>query len=919
MIYGNNGGSTPDFKTTSENLASDVFAKYFDVNQNLQNFYKDYTKDMTWGSAGYGAKSPSYQELINKNGSEVFEVPADQIKSHLGDNASYKKTGIVVVGREGGEQFNYYKQNFKGKTSTGNVFGLTEEEKSVIKLAKETCEKVIVLINSTQVMEFKELSVDPDIDAIMWIGYPGPYGLYKVCETLLGKVNPSGHLGDTFPTNGAVAPALQSFGNIPWVNANTFSKDANVNSYLIEAEGIYSGYRYYETRYADAVLGKGNATTAKAGQYTASDYSVATTDGTWNYNHEVNYSFGHGLSYTTFKQTLDSVEIKGDKETATVKATVENTGSVAGKSVIQLYAQTPYTEYDKSNGVEKSAIQLLDFEKTSLLEPKQKVQVTMNVDLENIASYDSKKAKTYIADAGTYYISLGESAHDALNNVFATQGKTTKDGLDKNGDASKVYSWSWDEFDDKTFSVTDNGTPITNRVSDGDSSMDLNSFEGYENTVTYLSRKDWVSTFPKAYEGLSATGRLATLLGNDFIALKTNDDVSSFAWGVDKGLTLNDLKGATWDDPRWNDLVNQVTIDEFLSFASNAFHNIAPIESVGYIGNKADDGPGGSDSYSFESGQFEGTKWSDAEDYKGYGTRVAPSQQNLAYTFNKELAYENGQIILGETSLIFNLPIMIGPGMNLHRHGYNGRGGEYYSEDPILSGFIGSASVQGAQSKGVLVNIKHAAFNDQEVNRSGIAVFMNEQKARELELRNLQQAFEGKGKPASFEGNNEYDNTYKVGAYGVMTSYNRIGATASSANKGVMVDIMRNEWGFKGYNVTDFTGVSLKAAPKESILYGTTAFCGFGSATGTVAEYWKGEVLEKDADMSAAIKQNIKYILYSLANSNALNGINSSSRKVELMTSWRAIYISLLTIFGATTLAAIVSYITFAIKEGRGE
>lgn len=304
---------------------------------------------------------------------------------------------------------------------------------------------------------------------------------------------------------------------------------------------------------------------------------------------------------------------------------------------------------------------------------------------------------------------------------------------------------------------------------------------------------------------------------------------------------------------------------------------------------------------------------------KGYGTRVAPSQQNLAYTFNKELAYENGQIILGETSLIFNLPIMIGPGMNLHRHGYNGRGGEYYSEDPILSGFIGSASVQGAQSKGVLVNIKHAAFNDQEVNRSGIAVFMNEQKARELELRNLQQAFEGKGKPASFEGNNEYDNTYKVGAYGVMTSYNRIGATASSANKGVMVDIMRNEWGFKGYNVTDFTGVSLKAAPKESILYGTTAFCGFGSATGTVAEYWKGEVLEKDADMSAAIKQNIKYILYSLANSNALNGINSSSRKVELMTSWRAIYISLLTIFGATTLAAIVSYITFAIKEGRGE
>lgn len=917
LIYGNNGGSTPDYNTVMDNLASDVFNQYFDVNQDLQNFYKDYTKDMTFGSKGYGAKSPSYEELTCKDGSEVFEVPAEQLKSHLGDTKAYGKTGIVVLGREGGEQFNYYKQNFKGKTSTGNVFGLTEDEKSVIKLAKETCEKVIVLINSTQVMEFKELTVDPDIDAIMWIGYPGAYGLHKVCETLLGKVNPSGHLGDTFPTNGAAAPAMQSFGDIPWSNASEFSKDANVNSYLIEAEGIYAGYRYYETRYADSVVNKGNATTAKAGQYTAADYSLATVDGTWDYNHEVNYPFGYGLSYTTFKQTLDSVEIKGDKETAIVKVTVENTGEVAGKSVIQLYAQTPYTEYDIANGVEKSAIQLIDFEKTSLLEPNQKVQITMNVDLENLASYDSKNAKTYIADAGTYYLSLGESAHDALNNVFAAQGKTTKDGMDKDGDSSKVYSWNWDSFDDKTFSVSDTGVAITNRLSDGDSSMDINSFEGYENKVTYLSRNNWVDTFPKAYEGLSATGRLATLLGNDFISLKTDDDVSSFVWGAKNGLTLNDLKGAAWDDPRWSDLVDQVTIDEFLKFASNAFHNIAPIESVGYVGNKADDGPGGSDSYSLESGQFEGTKWSDAEDYKGYGTRVAPSQQNLAYSFNKELAFENGEIILGETSLIFNLPIMIGPGLNLHRHGYNGRGGEYYSEDPILSGFIGSASVQGAQSKGVLINIKHAAFNDQEINRSGIAVFMNEQKARELELRNLQQAFEAKGKPASFENNEEYKDTYKVGAYGVMTSYNRIGATASSANKGVMVDIMRNEWGFKGYSVTDFTGVSLKAAPKESILYGTTAFCGFGGATGSVADYWKEDVLSKDASMSSAIKQNIKYILYSLANSNALNGINSSSRKVELMTSWRATYIALLTIFSATTIAALASYVTFAIKEGK--
>ena len=192
---------------------------------------------------------------------------------------------------------------------------------------------------------------------------------------------------------------------------------------------------------------------------------------------------------------------------------------------------------------------------------------------------------------------------------------------------------------------------------------------------------------------------------------------------------------------------------------------------------------------------------------------------------------------------------------------------------------------------------------------------MNEHKARELELRNLQQAFEGKGKPASFYDNEEYNDTYTQGAYGVMSSYKRIGATACSANRGVMVDIMRNEWGFKGYNVTDFTGVSLKAAPKESILAGTTAFCGFGSASGSVAEYWSGDVLSKDADMCAAIKNNIKYILFSLANSNALNGVNSTTKRVELMTGWRATYITMLTVFSATTITTATLFLVSYFRQ----
>jgi len=346
-------------------------------------------------------------------------------------------------------------------------------------------------------------------------------------------------------------------------------------------------------------------------------------------------------------------------------------------------------------------------------------------------------------------------------------------------------------------------------------------------------------------------------------------------------------------------------VEEFLSFAENAFHNIASIDSVGLMQYAADDGPGGSDSHYLTEGSYQGVPYADAGDYD-YGFRVAPSPVNLAYSWNKELAYENGEIILGESTLVLNLPIMIGPGMNIHRHAYNSRGVEYYSEDPILSGYMGSAVVQGAQSKGTLVNIKHAAFNDQEINRSGIAVFMTEQKARELELRNLQQAFEANGKPASFRENESKNNSYITGALGVMTSYNRIGAVAPSANHGVMVQIMREEWDFKGYSVTDFTGVSPKAAPKESILFGTTAFCGFGV---TNIDYWDAESLSGDRDILLAIKQNLHYILYSLANSAALNGVNATTHTVNLMTWWRMLYISLIVVCSVGIAVSTAGYV----------
>ena len=889
-VYGSSGGSITDGNATVP-ITKCFQERGFQLNPSTLAAYEKYFSDKNWTKPRFGGGIiPEYAEITSYNNpheftmDEVLALNADFRK----DYADYADAAIVVVGRPGSEGGAYY-PGAAGledgvHTQTGNILGLSDNEVALIEEAKANFEKVIVLINAVNPMEIGSLKNDPGIDAVVWIGFPGAYGFYGVADVLNGTVAPSAHLGDTMAANTAVDPAMQSAGNIPWANAADFASDQNVNSYLIEAEGIYTGYRYYETRYADIVLGNGGAN-ASAGTYAAADGTIAAADGVWNYSDQVVYPFGYGLSYTTFDQTIDQVSIAADKKTADVTVTVKNTGDAAGKSVIELYASVPYTDYDKEHGVEKSAIQLMNYEKTNTMKPGESQTITVNVDMSLLASYDAFGAGTFIVDPGTYYFTLGTDAHDALNNVLAAQGKSVDDGMTADGDATKTYTWNWDgEVDAETFSTAKTGEKIVNQLTEGDYAMDMNYFK--PGTVTYMSRSDWNGTYPKAYEGLVADGRLKELLSSDLYQIKTGENVSDIVFGdTTSKLTINDMKGAEWDDPRWDELVSKTTVDEFLTFASSAFHNIAAIPSVGFNQSGCDDGPGGSDSHYLNEGSYQGVAYADAENYNS-GTRVAPSPTNLAYSWNKELQYENGEIILGESTLVLNLPIMIGPGMNIHRNAYNGRAVEYYSEDPVLSGYTGSAVVQGAQSKGTLVNIKHAAFNDQEINRSGIAVFMSEQKARELELRNLQQAFEGKGKPASFAADSTKKDAYTIGALGVMTAYNRIGAVAPSANVSVIRNIMMNEWGFHGYNVTDFTGVSLKAMPKESIMNGTTAFCGFGASV----DYWNAEALSGDRQMLLSIKEDMHNILYSLANSAALNGVNETTHTEEVQTWWRTLY-----------------------------
>lgn len=930
-VYGSNMGTKPDLNVVDDgNTAPEAYSQRgIQINPSLMDAYK--TVQNTAGKNPVDAwTGERFSSNFGSDFTKSLEVDIDTLPAGYNkDYASYKDAAIVTISRNGGERNTYAVGG--ADTTTTNILGITQNEKKAIAEAKKVGGPVIVLINSCNPMELKELEEDDGIDAILWIGFPGSYGFYGVADVLVGNANPSGHLGDTFAANAAVNPAMVSYGTnggVAWDE-----KGVNGKNYLVNQEGIYSGYRYYETRYADVVMGKNGAASAKAGTYVNADATVATADGTWKYDNEVVYTFGYGLSYTKFTQTLDSINIKANKKTAEVTVTVKNTGELPGKDVVELYAQTPYTDYDVKYNVEKAAVQLMDYEKTRLLAPGDSQTITMNVDMQNIASYDYTNAKTYILDNGTYYFAIGNDSHDALNNILKAQGYEVE------GNSGNARSWTWNDgkygdtktkVDNITFSYSKEGEKITNQVSDDNySGMDINAF--LPGTAKYLTRNDWNGTYPEIVDNISAnaSATIKKALSSDYYEIHTNDDTSAFKWGVNawnseegadnsKSIHFSEMAGADWDDERWNQIIDQLTIKEFLDFAQKAMHNVGALPGIGYGGQSADDGPGGSDSHTMKEGKYQGKAFKEMSDwddkYANYGTRVFPAPLNLAYSWNKELEYENGQIVIGETGLIYDLPIMIGPGMNIHRHAWNARGFEYYSEDPVLSGFTGSAVTQGAQSKGVMVNIKHFAFNDQENDRDGIATFMNEQSARELELRNFQQAFEANGKPAAWLNDEDHADDYTVGALGVMTSFNRIGAIAVGANEGVMQNILRGEWGFKGYCVTDFSQVSPKAAPKESIQFGTTAFCG-SRVQGSVVDYWTPEVLIKDANICAAIKLDLKYNLYSLAQTLAMNGYNTSTRTVQLDTPWRQLYRGLQIGFGISTGLILAGWAALEVVE----
>ena len=847
-----------------------------EVNPSLWSFYEDnidnYKTNPEKGDnsirSGDGASTDGYYT--------VNEIPwSEYTDAAKADFANYNDAAIVVISRLGGEMYDISSDtDSKGNpdetvNGSGNALELTIQERELLQQVSSQFDKTIVLINSTNALECDFVDdASLGVDAVMWIGYTGVVGLYGVSDLLVGNANPSGRLVDTYCVDNTTSPSYVNFTTETWTNADElgdlmfdFSLDSNMY-YNVYQEGIYVGYRYYETRYEDYVLGQGNA-------------------GNYDYTADVKYPFGYGLSYTSFEYSDFSLTENDDSFDITV--TVTNTGDYAGKDVVEVYMQSPYTDYDKANGIEKAAIELCGFAKTSVMDPGASETVTVNVSKEELRTYDAYNEKTYIVDEGVYYFAVGSDAHEALNSVLYVKG-ADESKMTSNGNSDLVYMWVNDTMDTTTYAVSNDGEEdyaITNQFDNAD----LNLVDGGEQQITYLTRSDWTGTFPKETVKLELTEGLQA----EMTSLKeyeiTETDAEMPTMGADNGMTLAMMIGKDYDDPDWEDLLDQVTYDEMASLIGVGYHGTKSVESVAKPRTVDENGPQG---FTKKLTDVLGN----SEPLTAY-----TDENIMAATWNTDYMYTVGQQI-GEDGLALGIVGLYGPAMNTHRSPYAGRNFEYYSEDGYLAGKIAAAEVSGIQSKGVYVYIKHYALNDQETNCRCYSIFANEQAIREIYLEPF--------KHAVVEG----------GAMNVMNSFARVGVVWSGAHEGLMTEVLRNEWGMKGFALTDYSNTGNTFDIKLGVMAGTDAWDCSAEGSGTWSAKLAATNGTGDAALAQAMRQATHRILYVVANSAAMNGLSTSSKIVKNIPWWRALIYAVLAL-GVILLALSIFLIAKKVKYNK--
>ena len=809
---------------------------------------------------------------------------------------------IVLIGRSSAE----------GNDLAAGALSLTAAETEMINGAKAANDNVILLVSGDQSPEIGAYKNDAGIKAILKFGNAGYRGAYGLADVIVGNVSPSGKLVDTWSVSSNSSPAMVNYGDMQYSNSNRIMA-SQANKYVSYNEGIYTDYKYYETRYEDTVLNQGNASS-----------SVGATSGSrWNYSNEVIYSYGYGLSYTRFEKNIVGEPVfDSENRTASITVNVKNTGGVAGKEVVQVYAQAPYI----GGGVEKASVQLMGFEKTDTLQPGADEDVTVTLNMQWLASYDYEDAETYIMDAGDYYFAIGNGAHDALNNILAAKGKTTADGMDADGNAALTYKWRQAATDTETYSTSAyTGAEITNAFDD----VNINYW--VKDAVTYLSRSAWDTTWPRKLE-LAASSDMLSLLNdtkryengkwNDTKERAKSDEVAysdlTTEADVNDAVTngsvviqnVVSMRNKPYDDEGWNVVLDTLSIYEMSRMVAQWRYYINACPTVTFNSTGGGDGPAGLTKpylyYSIDKTTGKKTAVADGQTMtdgitdeqiliSGMDAGVYSSEPVLAATFNKDLAARVGAMY-GEDGLYTGTGFLWGLGANMHRIPYGGRVSEYYSADSVHSALIGAEVAGASKEHGVVLVAKHFVINEQEQNRIGVATFTNEQALRENYLR-------------SFEGIATYGEMQ-----GVMTAYNRIGLLSCTAEYDLLTTVLREEWGSQAYVISDLNSPTAGLYDgNAAIAAGLSTFLNNGTYDATSGAYVNTtlnvENIKSDPTLLYGAREACHRMLYNFIHSNAVNGLDENSRVLFVTPWWKPVLITLDVICGIVAVGSVAMYI----------
>ena len=775
-VYGGTGSGSMSKQYKTVSLLDGMKQAGLKTNTELSKLYTDYRKDRP--EVGMFAQDWT-----------LPEVPAKQYSDKLvSDAKDFSDEAVVVLTRVGGEGADLptdmkakgitYKNNSKDYDDfqKGESFlQLSKTERDMIDLVTSNFKKVTLVYNGANTFQFDFLNDYPQIQSVVWCPPAGQTGFSALGEVLAGETNPSGKTSDTFLKDLTKSVSYNNFGKFEYTNMadkaakyKGFTGDdvTAIPGFVNYSEGIYVGYKFYET---------------------------ASDEGLINYDDTVAFPFGYGLSYTSFDQKLDSVKYKGGK--VTVTATVTNTGDKAGKDVVEAYYNPPYTD----GGIEKASKNLAGFEKTKELQPGESQKVTVKFDDDDMASYDYKGAKAYVLEKGDYDISIQSDSHHVIDH----KAITVKDTVTYDSDSN---------------------------THNGDKTVATNQFDDVAGDVTYLSRADHFANYKEATAAptnfkMSDKAKETFYNNSNYDPKKFDKDSDKMpTTGAKNGLKLSDMYGKDYDDADWDKLLDQLTFDDMDNLIANGGYGTQAVKSVGKIQLTDADGPASLNN-----------------NFTGVGSIGFPASTAFACTWNKDLAKQFGEMI-GDMAHDMHVAGWYAPAMNIHRNAFSGRTFEYFSEDSLLSGVMASSEISGAKSTGVYSFMKHFALNDQETKRTEmLCTWTNEQAMREIYLKPFEMSVK--------EG----------GAQAVMSSFNYIGNTYAGADSALLQTVLRGEWGFKGFVLTDYFGGYGYQNADQEVRAGNDSML----ATTKITNH----ITDKSATSVKAMRQAAHNILYTAANS----------------------------------------------------